>query len=404
MPIAGLSRRAVAWTGFAVVVLYVLWIGGPYLRSIVVRDAAVTTWLSVAATPIDGVVKNPLHAGARVGADGRILTVENPRADPLALAHARADLDRARERVASLTRVVRQMDTLAAARATRAVEYASLFKRNLDVKIGGMTDYVAVTNQRIDLERTEAERRAKLTSEGRETQSVADAAAARVADLERQRVDVQTALNRAALHRRAADSGLYFLDDGSDGATEQRGLEDARAALDRARADLDVARRDVDSAQLVVEDALRLYDRSRTAEVTAPAGAIVWTESPAAGTAVRAGAPIAAWIDCRDVLVDAPVSDVQLSLLRTGAPATVVLEGERRARKGTVLLMRGAASTLGPTDLAAVAKGRHAGVGQVLITLEPAAADARACPVGRAAFVHFPDVTVLDIVWARLRW
>jgi len=98
------------------------------------------------------------------------------------------------------------------------------------------------------------------------------------------------------------------------------------------------------------------------------------------------------------------VSDVQLSLLRAGAPATVVLEGERRARKGTVLLLRGAASTLGPADLAAVAKGRDAGVGQVLIALETAAADRDACPVGRAAFVHFPDVSVLDIIRARLRW
>src|SRR5436190_22052874 len=214
MATSGLSRRAVAWIGLLVLILYSLWIGGPYLRSIVVRDAAVTAWLSVAATPIDGVVKNPLRVGARVGADGRILTVENPRADPIALSRARADLERARERTAALTQVVRQLEGLAAARASRAAEYAGLFKRNLDAKIGGMTDYVAVTKRRIDLERTEAERRAKLTTEGRETQSAADAAAARVADLERQRVDVQTALNRAILHRKGADGGVYFLDDG----------------------------------------------------------------------------------------------------------------------------------------------------------------------------------------------
>src|SRR6185436_20568672 len=101
MPNPGPSRRPLAWLGLAVLLVYALWIGGPYLRSIVVPDAAVTSWLNVATTPIDGVVSRPLRIGARVGADGRILSVENPWADPLARARARADLDRARDRVVS---------------------------------------------------------------------------------------------------------------------------------------------------------------------------------------------------------------------------------------------------------------------------------------------------------------
>ena len=34
----GSSRRMVVWLGLVLVFLYGLWIGGPYLRSIVVRD------------------------------------------------------------------------------------------------------------------------------------------------------------------------------------------------------------------------------------------------------------------------------------------------------------------------------------------------------------------------------
>jgi multidrug resistance efflux pump len=400
----GLSRRLIAWLGLAALVLYGIWIGGPYLRSIVVRDAAVTTWVTIATAPIDGLVARHLHIGARVGADGRLLTVENPRADTLALARARADLERARERAAALATMVRELEALAATRASRASAYATLFKHNLDTKIGGMSDYVSMTQKRIELERAEADRRARLLAQGQETPSAADAAAARVEDLERQRIDTQTGLDRATLHRRAADSGLFFLDDGSDGAVEQRALEDARVGLDRGRADLAAATRDAEAAARLVDEAQRLFDRQRSADVTAPAGALVWTDPPSDGTAVRTGAPLAVWIDCRELLVDAPVSDVQLSLLRPGAPATVVLEGERRARTGTVLLMRGSAATLGASDLAAVAKGRSAGVGQVLISLTPTAADAAACPVGHAAFVNFPGVTVLDILWARLRW
>ena len=85
---------------------------------------------------------------------------------------------------------------------------------------------------------------------------------------------------------------------------------------------------------------------------------------------------MASWIDCSIMLVDVPASDVELALLHKGAAANVVLEGEERVRRGTVALTRGAAATIGQTDLAAVAKGRYRGIGQVLVSLEPTPADA----------------------------
>jgi hypothetical protein len=69
-----------------------------------------------------------------------------------------------------------------------------------------------------------------------------------------------------------------------------------------------------------------------------------------------------------------------------------------------VLLASWRAATLGPSDLAAVAKGRTPGVAQVLSRLDPTPADLAACPVGRAAFVHFPGVNVWTMVRARLRF
>ena len=401
----GSSRRLIVWLGLVLVILYGLWIGGPYLRSIVVRDAAVTTWIHAAASPIDGVITQTLHIGERVGADGRIFTVKNPRADTSAVALARADLDRARERLASIVRVAGEIEAMAAERAARAARYASLFKNNLDVKIDGMGDYVEAGRRQLELERKEAARRARLLNEGLETPSGAEAQLGRIAELERLIVDMDTGRSRATLHRGAADAGLYFLDDGSDGGADQRSLEDTRLALDRARADLAVARRDVEGAQQVLAAAERLFDQTHTASVAAPEGAIVWSHTlGVAANYVTTGTTVAAWIDCRTLLVDAPVSDIELSLLRPGGPADVVLEGERRARRGTILLLRGAAGILGGTDLAAVAKGRRTGDGQALVTLTPEPGDAQTCPVGRAAFVDFPDVSVLDIARARMRW
>src|SRR5579863_974206 len=92
MPIGGMSQRRVAATGLALVVLYALWIGWPYLASIVVRDAAVTSWVSISAAPIAGYTTNPLYPGSRVGADGRIATIADEHADTRDLARARAGL------------------------------------------------------------------------------------------------------------------------------------------------------------------------------------------------------------------------------------------------------------------------------------------------------------------------
>jgi len=104
------------------------------------------------------------------------------------------------------------------------------------------------------------------------------------------------------------------------------------------------------------------------------------------------------------MLVDVPVSDVELALLETDAPARVVIEGDRTVRLGKVYLTRGAAATVGADDLAALAKGRHPGVGQVLVKLEPSAADIEACPIGAAAYVDFPEIGVIDMLRARLRF
>jgi len=118
---------------------------------------------------------------------------------------------------------------------------------------------------------------------------------------------------------------------------------------------------------------------------------------------VLPGTPVARWVDCQALLVDVPVSDIEVSLIVPGQRASVVLEGEGRSREGTVLLTRGSAATLDDGELAATAKGRDPGTAQVLLTLPHEPREFESCPVGRAAFVDFPGVGLVDIVLARLR-
>jgi hypothetical protein len=65
------------------------------------------------------------------------------------------------------------------------------------------------------------------------------------------------------------------------------------------------------------------------------------------GGVVQPGTLVASWINCGIMLVDVPMPDVELALLRTGAVANVVIERERQLRHGVVLLTRGAAATIG---------------------------------------------------------
>jgi len=137
--------------------------------------------------------------------------------------------------------------------------------------------------------------------------------------------------------------------------------------------------------------------------VRAPPGSVVWSVYVGSGAAVKAGTPVAEWLDCSVLMIDVPVSDAEVSLIRRGMDADVVLEGESETRKASVLLTRGSASTLGRHDLVALGKGRHEGVAQVLLKFSDGYDGFEDCPVGRATYVDFPDVGLIDVIGARLR-
>jgi multidrug resistance efflux pump len=283
------GRKFWALIGLAALLIYVAWIGAPYLRSVVVRDAAVTTWINTASAPISGYIEdNALHAGDSVVQDGRIAVLENPMADRTPVVKAEADVERAKQRVSGLQGLMSSLDSDPVARSRAAMELA-------DAKV------------------------------------------------------------------------------------------------------------DADAAEKILESVKTTYEAARRQPVKAPPDSYIWSLVASPGDFVQAGAPVATWVNCAIMLIDVPVSDVELALLQTDAPAKVVIEGDRQVRDGKVYLTRGAASTVGASDLAAIAKGRQPGVGQVLVQINPSHADWEACPIGAAAYVDFPEVGVLDMLRARLR-
>ena len=404
MAVAGASRRLVVWISLACLAVYAVWIAGPYLRSIIVRDAAVTTWTNPAASLIEGYVDaHPLYPGDRVGRDGRIATVENPLADATPLARARAELDGANGRLAALEELVGNLHEIVDSRRAQLAAFAVAFDQDLDAKILAAGNNMALIRQHLALEQAQAARLAKLAQSGNASLAAADAANAQAVEYQRTLEDMKSVIARATLRRQAADHNVFLLDDGTDAADALRNLDEGRLELRRGQSDLATARSEIAADQAVVEAAARTYQRALATPVEAPPGALVWSLIAAPGQAVQPGSPIAIWIDCSVMLVDTPVSDVELALLHKGDEADVVLEGERQVRKGRVLLTRGGAATLGTADLAAIAKGRTPGTGQVLVSLTASPEDVAACPIGEAASVDFPHVGFFDIVLARLR-
>lgn len=166
-------------------------------------------------------------------------------------------------------------------------------------------------------------------------------------------------------------------------------LRDAEAELEMAKAARDAAYEE--------------YRSLGNAVVQIPAGRILWSQPVASGVTVRAGDPLIEWVDCSLLMVDVPVADAEVPLIEPGMTAEVVLEGDAEARRASVLLTRGSASPLGRDDLAAIAKGRRGGVAQVLLELPHEPGEFDQCPVGRAAYVQFPQVGLIDVLRARLR-
>lgn len=324
-------QRILGLIGFAGLLIYAGWIGGPYLRSIIIRDAAVTTWISVASSPISGYVDaHPLYPGTRIGADGRIATVENPLVDGTPLARAQGDLDRAKERIGVLESLAANLQAAADVRALEAADYAAAFKRDLDERIAAAGHNISSIKQRLGLERVQSARLGQLLTSGHASQSAADVAAGQVIEHERALTSMQAEFDRSTLRRAAAERGVFVLDDGEDGAVAVRSLEDIRLSLGRTTLELASAKAEADTAEKILAQARDNYERARLERIEAPAGSLVWSLMASPGGAVQPGTPVVSWIDCSIMLVDVPVSDVELALLPKDAVADVVLEGERQ--------------------------------------------------------------------------
>ncbi len=385
---------------------YTAWMIGPYLRSVIVRDASVTTWSRAAVAPIAGRIVTDLPAvGSVVGEDGHVATIRNDLLlqETRAVEDTRDRLIELRSRIKEAKEYLADLAKLEDQRVAAMDRHAEAFHAELETETAGLRRDIEVNTERIAVLQRIADRQRALVDRGAGSQAGLDEVLLRKTELEAAKAKLEGTLHFALLRDRSAEDGVFITADGDTPNWFRYSELELRLEMRRTRHELHAAEADLKEARRDLKIQERTLATLDEASVTAPAGSIVFSVVAAPAATVSTGERIIEWIDCSTLLVDVPVSDAELPLIGPGAAAEVVLEGEPRARDAVVLLARGSSATLGRTDLAAIAKGRTAGVGQILLRLDANPSEFERCPVGRAAYVEFPEVGLIDILRARLR-
>ncbi len=367
------------------------------------RDSSVTTWVNNATSSIKGNIATPLpNPGSLVGETGHIVDVADDQADRGDILRAEAALQAADAELKTVTAYAEAIDATHKAWMQRAESYAQAFREKLEINAEGLRAEIALLDDRLELAKAAADRSGRLSDRGYTSQAAEESDRQYVLNLSEALESKRRSLREIELRLRQAEAGIYFDEFGRNPNWAFQSSDQIELAQKEARERLSLAMARLEQANHDLWAAEQSYIDSSKAAVRAPPGSIVWSRIAGEGAAVTPGTPIVSWIDCSNLLIDVPTSDIVVSLVKLGDRADVTLEGESDSREATVVLKRGAAATLGALDLAAVASGHDGDTAQVLLRLnEPP--DFTACPVGQAASVDFHDISFLDVILAFLR-
>lgn len=396
-PYLGLGVATVLLTVYVIVMLW------PYLTATLVRGSAVTTWVHLATAPIQGRAPVTLPTiGSTVGADGVLMEIVNDRLDPAPVLMADAALASARSQAVAAREFLDQVRAIDDQRRELMKRHAADYRAELDAEVVVREARIALLEAKTANAAAIAARTGNISERGYRSRDIHDESRIREVEAQAELAGERMALDRARRRRAAADNGLFLALDGSSLNWAYGDWQDAKTEIKNARRRLDEATAAEAASVRALEATREAFRLKERAPVQVPPGGIVRSIVIGSGATVGVGDPVAKWINCNDLLIDAPVSDAALPLIAIGSKSEVILEGEGIWRSAEVVGLRGAAETIGPSDLAAVAKGRHSGDAQVLLKLQADPGSFGGCPVGHAAYVHFPTAGLAAVLLARL--
>lgn len=365
------------------------------------RDAVVTTWLNVVAAPIAGTIEGfDLKPGERVASSGEVGRIVNQSVDRSGVIRAEAVLRQASARLAELTAYEKRISVMASEWQERKGHYADGFRRDLDIKIEELTRRVGLLQERVDFADASAKRKQTLRRAGNTSQAEEEAAISAHRELLVALSDATMDLQRLRNRRDLAGKGVYLQEDGKEPEWSWRSLDELRLEIQRTERTARETAQEVATLQATLENERKNLDAATDATFKVPAGMTIWTTSASNGISVTRGQRLFTWIDCSRLLVDVPVIDTLAVLVDAGSRAEILLEGEDNVRSGLVVMSRGSSSRLDRNELASITEWRKTAA-QVIVELQDAGSVA-GCPIGRRAFVRFPDLTLMKLVRAYL--
>ena len=326
----------------------------------------------------------------------------NDRLDPAPVRLAEAALANARTRLAAATDYLDSVQELDRQRRELMKRYAADYRADLADEIAWREARVTSLAAKAALAAEIAERSRNVSEGGYRSRDYRDEARICLYEAEAEFAAERMALQQAKRRQAGSEAGLFRAPDGTSLQWAYGDWQESKTEIKGARLQLQQARSAESEASQALDAARAAFRLKEKAPVLAPPGATIRSIIVGRGATVGLGDPVAKWIDCNDLFVDAPVSDAALPLIPLGSKAEAILEGDGTWREAHVVGLRGGAETLGAADLAAVAKGRQQGDAQVLLKLDGDPHAFASCPVGRAAYVHFPSAGVLAVLLARL--
>jgi hypothetical protein len=375
----------------------------PYFAATLVRGSAITAWSHVATAPIQGRAPAILpQLGSKVGADGVIIEIANDLLDPAPVRMAEATLASARTRLAAANDYMDSVQALDGQRRDLMKRYAADYRADVEAEIVAREARVTLLAAMVASAMAIADRTRTVSDKGYRSQDYVDDSKIRVAEAEAGLAAERMALDRLRRRRAASYEGLFLGADGSSLNWAYGSWLDSKTEIKGARLQAEQARSAELEAEQALETAREAFRLKQKAAVLAPPGSTIRSIIVGKQASVGPGDPIGRWIDCDDLFVDAPISDAALPLIPINSKAEIILEGEGKWREAHVVALRGAAEIIDVADLAAVAKGREKGDAQALLKLDADPRDFASCPVGRAAYVHFPSAGLFAVLLSRL--
>lgn len=396
------NRRAWRLTLIGIIVIPILLVL-PHARSLVVRNAVTTAYLSILKAPISGHVDEiSVVAGSVSREDQPLLSLRNDRVDGSRVARLEVLRSRLRDEVAQLRT---QLDAARALALTRKAEYASNVSsvtQDLHSQVRTLNDRVSARSAALKEAEGNLERVRRLFEI--DLLSPSDVEAAEVA-FENARAEFSASgEERARVAERLDEiqSGVFQVEipEGvlmTRQASQELDLEVMR--LERALAGSEA---NLQATIAETQAARQSFRNQSSAGLTLPPGKTVWRVHATEGTWANEGASLLTFVDCSRLMLDIAVDDATLELIEPGDKVNLRLFGSFEKRTARVILVRGSAAMASDDSvLAAEVDTRGARKGRVLAALDPSELSempAASCGIGRTAYAEFEDLNLFEIL------